>query len=248
MSNAGSAGPCEDPDNGGNADLGNPGLSCTRNVRRGGTADARNCPRFRLDRTGPRGRAAAGPDRRGDPPGVTRALPLLEKGSAGYVAQRDCFSCHHQAVPSFALDLARRRGFEVDADNLAEQTELTHSDLSSALDSYKKGEGQGGGGTRAGYALWMLALGGHEADEVTGAVAGYILGREPERGHWRTSSNRPPSESSPFTTTFVALRGLQTFSPRPRRSGSTSGPRRSAPGWRRPSRTTTRSGSSGSGD
>jgi hypothetical protein len=147
--------------------------------------------------------------------GVTRALPLLEKGSAGYVAQRDCFSCHHQAVPSFALDLARRRGFEVDADNLAEQTELTHSDLSSALDSYKKGEGQGGGVTRAGYALWMLALGGHEADEVTGAVAGYILGREPERGHWRTSSNRPPSESSPFTTTFVALRGLQAFSPAP---------------------------------
>ena len=32
--------------------------------------------------------------------GVSRALPLLEKGSAGYVAQRDCFSCHHQAVPS----------------------------------------------------------------------------------------------------------------------------------------------------
>ena len=48
---------------------------------------------------------------------IAKALPLLEKGAAGHVAQRTCFSCHHQALPVLALKLARQRGFE---GNLAE--------------------------------------------------------------------------------------------------------------------------------
>ena len=181
--------------------------------------------------------------------GVTRALPLLEKGSAGYVAQRDCFSCHHQAVPSFALDLARRRGFEVDADNLADtdRTDALRSLLRTRLLQEGRGSGWGGdpgrlcpldarprrprGGRgdrgRRGLHPGPRAGAGALADFVEPAT----LGVEPVHDHVRRRSGA--SRASPS---------------RPRRSGSTSGPRRSAPGWRRPSRTTTRSGSSGSGD
>src|SRR5262249_47443499 len=35
--------------------------------------------------------------------------------------------------------------------------------------------------------------------------------RDKDEDHWRTTSKRPPSEVSPFTTTYLALRGLQVF-------------------------------------
>lgn len=142
---------------------------------------------------------------------VVRSLVLLEKGTAGYLEQRDCFSCHHQAVPVLALTLARDRGFAVDAENVQAQLELTAVDLDSAIESYRKGNGQGGGATRAGYALWTLALGGWTPDETTRAVSEFLLNRDDGQGKWRTSSNRPPSEASPITTTTVALLGLQAY-------------------------------------
>src|SRR5262249_38730971 len=47
---------------------------------------------------------------------IDRGLPLLIKASAReYPRHRDCFSCHNQAVPAIALDLARRHGFAVEA-------------------------------------------------------------------------------------------------------------------------------------
>ena len=102
--------------------------------------------------------------------GVTRALPLLEKGSAGYVAQRDCFSCHHQAVPVLAMTTAKGRGFAVPAEAAGDPVEHTEADLLGSIDAYRKGNGQGGGVTRAGYALLTLEVGGKAPDEVTDAV------------------------------------------------------------------------------
>ena len=40
---------------------------------------------------------------------VTRALPLIQKGAAGHRTQRNCFACHHQALPILALTAARSR-------------------------------------------------------------------------------------------------------------------------------------------
>src|SRR5262249_53152524 len=85
------------------------------------------------------------------------------------------------------------------------------ADLRSALESYKKGNGQGGGVTRAGYAMLTLELGGKGRDEVTGAVAGYLLKRDESRGRWRSSSGRPPSEASEFTATDLALPALSKY-------------------------------------
>jgi hypothetical protein len=142
---------------------------------------------------------------------VTRALPLIEKSTAEYPHQRDCFSCHHQAVPVLALTLCRDRGFWIDDENVREQLEITLSDLENAGDSYRKGKGQPGGVTRAGYALWTLANGGSKADETTAAVVDFLLKRDANQDHWRESSKRPPSEASPFTSTFVALKAVRTF-------------------------------------
>jgi squalene cyclase len=41
---------------------------------------------------------------------------------------------------------------------------------------------------------------------------GYLLQNNKEQGYWHSSSNRPPSEVSSFTDTFVAIRALKTYS------------------------------------
>src|SRR5262249_50553229 len=63
----------------------------------------------------------------------------------------------------------------------------------------------------AGYALLTLEAGGWKPDETTAAVAEYLLLRDKDSDHWRSTSHRPPSEASPFTTTYLALRGLRAF-------------------------------------
>ncbi len=142
---------------------------------------------------------------------VQKALPLIIQSTEEYRKSRDCFSCHHQAVPVLALATARDRGFVVAAEAISGPVEQTQADLQEALASYHKGVGQGGGVTRAGYALLTLEVGGKKPDEVTEAVAGYLLKSNEARDHWVGSSNRPPSEASEFTATYLALRALAAY-------------------------------------
>ncbi len=142
---------------------------------------------------------------------VAKALPLILKGTGEYPESRNCFSCHHQAVPVLALASAKEHGFAIPADAITDPVELTEADLRGSIASYKQGDGQGGGVARAGYALFMLEVGGKKPDEVTDAVAAYLLKKDEARDHWRGSSNRPPSEASEFTTTYLALRALAAY-------------------------------------
>ena len=51
----------------------------------------------------------------------------------------------------FALAVARKRGFTIDRDVIQEQLELTEAFLKEGAESYRKGKGQGGGISTAGY-------------------------------------------------------------------------------------------------
>ncbi len=145
---------------------------------------------------------------------VVRALPLLIKASAlEYPKHRDCFSCHNQAVPAVALSLARGRGFDVDEQTLLAIAEHTEADLNGDIEDYRKGKGQPGGVIRAGYALWALEAAGWPRDETTASVAHYLTVIQGDRNRWPPQANRPPSESSAFTATALALRGVQAFGP-----------------------------------
>lgn len=144
---------------------------------------------------------------------IPRAIAPIQASLIEYPSHRDCFTCHNQAMPVFALTLARDHGFPIDPEALAAARDVTLADLEGAREGYRKGQGQGGGATRAGYALLTLELLEYPADATTAAVTGYLLQRDAQRGYWHTSSNRPPSESSDFTTSYVALRALQSFPP-----------------------------------
>lgn len=142
---------------------------------------------------------------------IAKALPLLEKGAAGSADQRQCFTCHNQALPVLTLVEARHRGFAIDEQGLDRQIEHTATHLKRGREAYLEGRGQGGKVATAGYALWTLAAGGRQADDTTSAVADFLLEYQADLPHWRHRGNRPPSQGSDFTATYVALRGLSTF-------------------------------------
>lgn len=151
-----------------------------------------------------------------DTPSITAAieksLPLLEKGARGSLEQRkQCFNCHNQGLPIMALTTARSRGFAVDSEHLKRQIQFTAEFLARNRQRYLQGDGQGGQIDTAGFALWALNLGEWKPDETTAAVAEYFLLRQHDLDHYEPESNRPPSEQSFFTSTFVALRGLKVF-------------------------------------
>jgi len=149
------------------------------------------------------------PDRIRD--AIGNSIPLLEKGSRGSADQRQCFTCHNQALPVFALVEAKKRGFDVDEDNLKRQLQHTATHLERGRQRYLLGKGQGGKAVMAGYALWTLEAGSHTPDETTAAVTSFLLKYQSDMNHWRHRGNRPPSSGSDFTTTYVALRGLDAF-------------------------------------
>ena len=142
---------------------------------------------------------------------VEKSLLLLERGSAGSAEKRPCFTCHSQALPVLAITAARDLGFKIDKANLRRQLDHTAEFLSRGKENYVAGKGQGGRIDTAGYALWTLQAGNHKPDTVTAAVTDYMLRTNVDSGHWAHSSNRPPTEASDFTTTYVALRGLVAF-------------------------------------
>jgi hypothetical protein len=142
---------------------------------------------------------------------LTKTLPLIQKGSNGHRTQRTCFACHHQAIPIFALTAARSRSFSIEEEDLRKHLQSIADFLNRNRDDYRKGIGQGGQVDTAGYALWTLETGGWKPDETTAAVAEYLLLRHKDDDHWRATSKRPPSEISSFTTTYLAIRGLQAY-------------------------------------
>ena len=142
---------------------------------------------------------------------ITKALPTLEAGSKGSANKRECFTCHSQAIPVFALFEAKRQGFNVDDENLKRQLKHTYDHLQRGLANYRLGKGQGGDVLTAGYALWTLDEGNWQTDEVSAAVSNYLLNTQAELQHWRHRGSRPPTSGSDFTATYVALRALHHF-------------------------------------
>lgn len=142
---------------------------------------------------------------------VAEALALIQKSAEVHTRNRECFTCHHQAMPMIAVSVARQQGFAVDHKMLRDQLEFTAASLQRGRERYLEGRGQGGRADTAGYALLALEMGGWQRDATTAAVAEYLLLWQKDLDHWKHTSTRPPSEASSFTTTYLALRGLQAF-------------------------------------
>jgi hypothetical protein len=153
-----------------------------------------------------------------EPPGadslrdaVRKAIPVLEKAATGSADKRKCFTCHNQAMPVVALAEARKSGFEIDDAVFKRQLKHTLDHLKRGEKNYREGKGQGGRTLTAGYALWALEAGEHQPDETTAAVAHFLVEYQKKQSFWHQAGNRPPSSGSAFTSTYVALIGLDGY-------------------------------------
>lgn len=142
---------------------------------------------------------------------VSAALKPLAAGATGHAEQKSCFACHNQAPALLAFRTATDRGFDVPAALYKAQAEHIAAFAETNREKFKDGRGTGGAAATASYLLFSLELAGYKPDENTDAVVGYLLNTQPNNDHWRTTSNRPPTEASDFTTTYLALRALRVW-------------------------------------
>lgn len=142
---------------------------------------------------------------------VRRALVPIQKSVARYPDERSCFSCHHQALPLLALTAARERGFRIDEELYRKTVRFTHDFLAEGKKNYRKGVGQGGKASTAGYALLALEAAGHGRDDVTAAVASFLVGMNEKQGYWKLTSRRPPSGHSEIATAANSVRALRRW-------------------------------------
>jgi N-acyl-D-amino-acid deacylase len=142
---------------------------------------------------------------------VDRGLMVVQKAARSYPSHRECFSCHHQTLPAFAMVTARDAGFEIDETLLGEQVEFTRQSFAGKIEQVARGENVGGRSATVSYALWMFDVCRTERNEVTDALVSYLLTRQEDDGHWTPASNRPPLEQSSVSCTLLSAYGLQNF-------------------------------------
>ncbi len=144
---------------------------------------------------------------------IMKGIARLEKGSASYIENRQCFSCHHQALSIAALQSAKSRGFKVNDENFKHQFEFTLESFRPNLAKIVKGQSIPGGNTMSAYALFTLESANHKPDETTAALVEYLLIKQKADGSWPALANRPPTEGSIFTNNANALRALMVYGP-----------------------------------
>jgi hypothetical protein len=151
---------------------------------------------------------------------IAKALPPLLNGANGHIEKKSCFACHNQTFPVMAFAAAKERGFDIPTNVLPDQIEHITDFITDRLEEYRSGKGTGGQVNTAGSILFTLEHAGAKPGDATTAVVEYLLKTQPQAEFWKTSSNRPPTEASHFTATYLAVRGLQTWATEEQRSQS----------------------------
>jgi len=148
---------------------------------------------------------------------IERGYEVIRKGVNNYPEHRDCFSCHHQALPLFAFSLNGRKNLEADSTEFL-GAELTQAIINFTEESFepktalmREGSGVGGRALTAAYGLWTLDVGGAPHNETIDAMVEYLLKTQAEDGAWEFQSHRPPAASSRTMTTAIAVYGLRAF-------------------------------------
>jgi hypothetical protein len=149
---------------------------------------------------------------------LSRTIPLLQRSDITFVQKTGCVSCHHNSLTAMTVAAARSAGVAVD-DQVA-RTQL--ASIASCIDVWRERALQGlgipGDADTVSYVLVGMAAEKHPPDPATDALARYLKSRQLPDGGWRNTAHRPPLESSEIQLTAAALRALEVYAPKARRS------------------------------
>jgi N-acyl-D-amino-acid deacylase len=109
-----------------------------------------------------------------------------------------------------ALGEARRAQAKTDEKLSGEILEFAVTSFRGKIDDLKAGDNIGGKGLTVGYGLWTLRLGQRPSDDLSQAMATYLIKTQAEDGHWELHSIRPPAEESLVMCTVLAAYGLKS--------------------------------------
>jgi N-acyl-D-amino-acid deacylase len=145
---------------------------------------------------------------------VEKALKRIEQGMINYPKQRQCFSCHHQAMALMSMSAARTRGFEVSEDLLTKVVDFSLRSFRNKT-IIARGQGVGGDSFSIVYALHALAAVDRAPDDTTAAMVEYLLVKQRKDGAWPIPAfgDRPPTMGSLFTSTGLAMFALKKYGP-----------------------------------
>jgi mono/diheme cytochrome c family protein len=150
---------------------------------------------------------------------ITRAVDLLQINSDGFlnsgvVQEQKCVSCHQETSPVVAFNMAIDRGFEVDKTSIARQTQdhvrywTNDDDIAKA---YEMIPPQPDAPIVVGYGLMGLAASKYPADELTEAMARYLIAAQYPDGSSSSNEYRPPMEDGPILGVTFAVGGIQAY-------------------------------------
>jgi N-acyl-D-amino-acid deacylase len=146
---------------------------------------------------------------------IERSIELLRGSVDRYPSHRDCFSCHHQAIPLFAFRSAIRPSEQKDGrlwgndEERAEQIlQFSRKSLETSRDALQRGEELDGRGLTLGYALWTSDIGRADWGELQTDLINNALATQQTDGRWRVHSSRPPAGASDAMATALVVSGL----------------------------------------
>jgi N-acyl-D-amino-acid deacylase len=156
---------------------------------------------------------------------IERGMELIRGSVDRYPQHRQCFSCHHQAVPLFTMRMAKEHSLEAgefvwtkDSDRVDRILKLTCDSLDRDLKRLMPGEEFDGRGLTLGYAMWTLDVSSLERSDLMDRLIDVALATQREDGRWRIHSHRPPASSSDrLATALVSASLLKRVPDHPRR-------------------------------
>ena len=155
---------------------------------------------------------------------VQDSLPLLQRADSYFTNSTACFSCHNNSMQAMAVGLARKRGFRIDEQVAAAQVRFNVQALEALRDKLHQGYEFTVGDTFAEFVVGYVLLGLHaenyQGDLNTDAAAMLIQSRQKASGEWPSTNadTRPPICLTYIGQTTIAMRALQLYAPKTRKS------------------------------
>jgi ankyrin repeat protein len=149
---------------------------------------------------------------------IDRSLPLLQRSDVAFMGKAGCVSCHNNNLTAMTVAAARKQGVVIDEGVAQAQRNAIAAYIEGNRERYLQGIPIAGAADTASYILLGLAAEACPPDPATDAIARYLKSRQGTDGSWRTFGGRPPLESSDIQGTATALRAVQVYMPKARRT------------------------------
>lgn len=151
-------------------------------------------------------------------PALQKTVALLQSSGTTTFREGGCASCHGANIVTAAVANARRKGISLDEPAAEEMLRSIRVQFTARADGYLE-RADGPDPLLLSNALLALAEADARPDRATDAMAQNLANQQLADGHWTSNGiMRPPTSDSIFSTTALAIRGVEVYGPPARRA------------------------------